>query len=307
MTEPETHVPKPWPPWPVLAAATPSLLVALLEVLRELGAWVPQVAAETLALLWLFTTLPALFVLWGLRAAASQPGGEGGADLGKALDAIARAEQVAVNAGQTQALVEALLRERAERGAAEGSVPRAAARRSAVLAAVVTAGFLLAAGGLAYAFVTAPAPPRPVHIHPAFAVFAEGERIAFEDPAFDLAARGTPRAHLHVNDTWPGIFHLEGPPGVTLAEAFDWGLASTLTEDALVLDGAVHGGRAFREDATHRVRLFVAPAGGDAWREVKPVTTYVPQDHDRLLLSFGNSWGPALDAERATVPARFPG
>jgi hypothetical protein len=299
----ETPVKLPAAMW--VAVLLPSMLAAVLEVSRELGGPAAPVGAATLALLWLFTTLPMAAMAVGLRGLAARAGGGSPPEVQAALEAVARAEQVAARSAQAQAQLQALLLERSAPQDPGDKVPRGAARRSALLAAGLGAVFVLAAVGLAGVFAGPAAAPRAVHIHPAFAVFADGARVGYDDPAFDLTQRRVLRAHLHTGDGYPGVMHIEGGPGLTLAAFFRDGLGAELTEQRLVLDEVVHGGARYEENTTHRLRLFVQPAGG-TWAEVKPIVGYVPRDHDRLLVSFGDERGAALEAQKAAVPSRFP-
>lgn len=305
MTEMERPSPLPTLVW--VAVLLPSMLVALFEVSRELGGPAAPVDVGVLAVLWAFTTLPLAAFALGLRRTLARGSGPGAPpEIQAALEAVVRAEQLASRAWTSQARLDALVRQGAQAAAVPPDmVPRAAARRTTLLACGLVAVFLLAAGALGAVF-TAPVEGRPVHIHAAFAVWADGEHVEFTDPAFDLARRGVVRAHLHVADGYPGILHIEGKPGLTLGEFFRDAVGATLTEEGLVLDVEVHGGRSYQENETHRLRLLVAPGGGEGWSEVKPVASFVPRDGDRILLSFGAERGAALAAQEASVPTRFP-
>lgn len=304
MTEMDTPTPLPALAW--VAVLLPSVFVAGFEVSRELSGPAAPVPLATLALLWLFTTLPtAALVLAMRRSLARQRGPAPPPEVAAAIEAVSRAEAFAARSFQAQAQLHAVVQAQGAPAAPADMVPRTTARRTTLLACGLVALFLISVGAFGAVFSGPAAAPRFDHTHAAFAVWVEGQQVPFTDPAFDLTLRGVQRAHLRVGDGYPGILHLEGKPGLTLAAAFKDAMGATLAEDTLTLDEAVHGGKTFQENATHRLRLLVAGGSGD-WAEVKPVTSFVPRDHDRLLISFGDERGAALAAQEASVPTRLP-
>ncbi|MFO1534409.1 MAG: hypothetical protein ABR586_01955 [Thermoplasmatota archaeon] len=101
--------PPPTPPLPVaflLAAATPTVLVAGLEVAGALGGAAPP-ARQTLALFWAFTTLPLVMLVLGLRHAMAHGTTLIDPQVKQILRSLAKTEQVATEAVQTLARLQA--------------------------------------------------------------------------------------------------------------------------------------------------------------------------------------------------------
>lgn len=294
--------------WIVCAALAPTLLVLGLEIVRELGYALPPVDLAVVAFLWAITTLPLILLAIGL-ARQAPPGAGSVEDVKAAMEAVSRAERVAVANAQSVARIEQLLAQQAAGapgsggGAAAATAVPAIARvsrgRLAMAAVVVLA--ILVTGGFAYTIARVATTPDEVHIHPTFAVYVDGERIDFTSPLFDLAARGVLSAHLHAPDG--ATMHVEGQPGQTLGEFFRDALAANLTDTRLQLDNLVHEGRILNDGKGGDLRLHVA-GRDEPWREVVDVDGYVPRDGDRILLTFGKPTPEDLEAQKASLPAR---
>ncbi len=202
---------------------------------------------------------------------------------------------------------DALLRKRIEAAKEEGAVAAAPApeRRAVPWLPVVLLSIVLAFSGVVgFAFLTAPEPVEDVHLHAAFAVFVEGERVNFTDPAFDLQNSGFLRAHMHNPDQ--DSMHIEGAPGLTLSEFFWLSLGSELHQGRLRLNVPVHDGVVYEDSENMTLRVFVAPNGSHNWARLPHIDGYVMRDHDRILVTYGNAEGDALLAELSAVATTFP-
>lgn len=276
-------------PAPVhLAPWTPSLVLLALQVARGLGAPLPEMPLGAMLLVWLCTTLPLALLAWGLHVharAAAVPADE--QRLVQALQALQQAEAIAREAAAALARAQETL-PNAPAGAT------APVRRHLPLVAATLAVLLVAGGAVAYALAQERAGRGgDVHEHATFALFVDGERVRFTDPAFDLSARGFLRGHLHAPDD--ALLHIEGAPGLTLGEFMERALGARLQDGTLTLDAKVHAGRIVED-----VRLFVAGADG-AWREVADADAHVPRDGERLLLTAGSTQ-EEIGRQMMTVP-----
>jgi hypothetical protein len=293
----EIHVPRRLPVWFGLAAATPTLLLAAQEVSRELQGPTLGLPFSILFALWLFTTLPLIFVVAGMRILMRDQDAQArGREVHEAMELLVRADQMAQRQAIVLAKVEALLAE-PRAAAAERPAPTGVGRRRLLLGALLL-GFLVAAAGIGYAFTQAPHAD-PVHVHAAFAVFDQGERVSFVNPAFDLSQRGQLNGHLHFPNG--DLLHIEGPPGATLATLLRNAVAANLTATTLQLDGLAHAGRVLAPNATAALHVYVAPNNSTNWRPVMDPASYAPADHDRILLSFGAPDAAELAREEAMV------
>jgi hypothetical protein len=269
--------PRPLPIWFPLAASSPTLLLAVGEVSRELaGPTFPFTFAQ-LATIWTFLTVPLVLLCAGARRLIAAPGGVREEDVRAAIDAVGRAEVVA--------------REWLAAAPLKPSPPRRARAPLALIALIV----LLLGAGTAWgvAFVRSP-PTEPVHIHVGFALYAEGERLRFDDPSFDFLQRRILLSHLHAPDD--GTLHIEGPPGQTVADSLARAVGVSLDVAGATLDKAVHGGRQIEG-----ARVFVLAPDDARWRETS--IEYAPGDLDRILLTLGPSTQDALASQQASVPA----
>ena len=285
----------------VLAPLAPSLLVAALEVGRELGAWPFRLDLATVGLLWLFTTVPLALLVLGLRAMQPRPPEAVTDEARGAFEAVARAEQAVASASSTLQTAQLAFARIAD--ARAGDVRP---RSRAPLWTALGLAFVLASGGLAYAVTQAEQPP--VHWHAGFAIFVHGEQLAFLDPAFDVSERGVFRGHVHVADQPPGLLHLEGVEGdrFPLAQALRDALSVNLTDDEIVLDDLAHANATYRNQGPDRLQLFVARDAGATWEPVWPIAGYQLKNRDRALLTFGSPTPAELEAQTAAVPWRFP-
>jgi hypothetical protein len=282
----------------------PSAILALVEIVRELGGPTLPVDLPTMGLVWACTTLPlALLVLALHRALATQRGPSTPPEVAQALEAVARAEAMAQRSFQAQAQLHAALQAQGAPPVPVDMVPRRTARRITLLACALVALFLLTAGALAVVFTGPAAAPRAEHAHAGVAVWVEGGQLDLPGAVLGQAHRAAPAAHTDPGPS-PGVLHLGAVPGTTLGEALRQAAGIEVGEDSITLPAA-HGGSTHVANATHALRLFVAREG-QAWAEQRPIAGFVLRDHDRLLLTFGDARGAALEVQWASVPDRFP-
>lgn len=284
----------------LLAPLAPTVLLAAFEAGRELRLW-PGVDLATALLLWLFATLPLALLVLGLRRMQPRRPEAVTDETRGAFEAVARAEQTVAAASATLQSAQVAFARIAE-GRAGDVKPRS---RAPVWAALGLA-FVLASGGLAYAITQGER--LPVHIHAGFALFVDGDHLAFLDPAFDVRERGIIRGHVHVADNPPGILHLEGRSGddFPLAQALRDAVSVNITDDAMVLDEIAHHNRSLTSQGDARLQLFVAHDAGATWEPVWPIASYHVKNRDRVLLTFGAPTDEELQAQLAAVPWRIP-
>lgn len=298
MTE-DAYLPRPMPFWFGLGASTPTLLVALHEISRELGGPWLGVERRIAFALWIATTLPLVFLLVGVRALLRERDADGRTrEVQASADLLARADKMVARHLEAIGQVQVLLAQAAPGEAVGAPRPVASRSRRAMVLVGVVALFLLAGGGIAYAFTFAPS-TSAVHIHAAFAVFVDGERLSYAHPVFDLSQRGIVHAHLHTRN--PDVLHIEGPAGMTLGTILHNAIGTTLVPDGLTLDDLTHGGRVLAANATASLHVQVAARNSADWRSVADAASYVPGDRDRVLISFGNGDPPRLASEAAAV------
>lgn len=150
-----------------------------------------------------------------------------------------------------------------------------------------------------------------IHRHAVFRMFVLDDEIRFDDCAFDLdgcagkAGTNYVAAHIHTYEAERGILHIEHPKSLgnmTLGRFFN-SLDVNLTRDRVALDDAVHAGRVVESNQTFAWRLWVNPCvrEPDQWLEITgKFAGYVPQQHDRMLLTFARR-----DAVEADFAAQF--
>lgn len=208
-----------------------------------------------------------------------------GADLDKAralhAEAVATLERAARLIGEAEARADA---------------PARPPRRRALGMLAVGVAFLVACGAL-WAVAARDAQAPAIHEHARFAVFVDGERLDYGQPAYDLSARGVMRGHLHAPDG--ETLHVEGAPGLAFGAFFHDTLMGRLEPGRVTLD-AGHGGRALEGVP---VRLLVAHGDAGAWSTAADPAAYEPRDGDRILLVVGAAPG-VLPAWAADAPTR---
>lgn len=281
---------RPMRPSPLLgaAAAVPLILTLAYLALWRLGAPLPRPDLGATLLAAGSSAAVAVLVWAGLRASLARVEGNDRA-VAAALRDVAEAER--------------LLR------AAPPALPSDAAPATRRRSHGTLRGFLLGAAaatlllGSAWAFAAAPRDEVLIHHHAAWALFVDGERVDYTGVAYDLSSTGFLRGHLHSPDQ--DILHIEGTPGLTLADFVRGSLGGELTDKSIRLDPG-HGGGEHRNEGNRTLRLFVAHDGGGVWSEQASIASYRPRDRDRLLLTFGTLDEATLREQLAVVSARFP-
>ncbi|MFA5943274.1 MAG: hypothetical protein WC876_02280 [Candidatus Thermoplasmatota archaeon] len=274
-------------PSPLLGAAAAAPLVLLLAYLAfwRLGVPLPDPDPGATLLAVASTAAVAILVWLGLRASLARVEGNDAA-VAAAMRAVSEAEH--------------LLRESAQANkASQPQAPGLWTMRSFLLGLSVATLVI----GAAWAFTAAPGDDETIHIHAAWALFVDGDRVNFTAPAYDLANTGFLRGHLHVPDQ--DIIHLEGTPGLTLADFFHGSLDADLWDTGLRLD-ASHAGAELRNDGNRTLRLFVVHEDGARWLEESSIASYQPLDHDRILLTYGALDDATLQSQADSVAFRFP-
>lgn len=165
-------------------------------------------------------------------------------------------------------------------------------------------------GGAWWGFQYLPEAAQDVHWHAAFEIYANGEHLSFMNQAYDLGppaqygyGTGYMRAHLHVTGSsgTDDVVHIEGLSGLDCQTWLDHGLVAKMSNSALRLNGPPYSGRTYENNATHSWKLYVQHAAKTEWDLVSKKTSYEPQQHDRLLFTFGNETKEQLEAQFASV------
>lgn len=149
------------------------------------------------------------------------------------------------------------------------------------------------------------------HEHAAFAIFTNGQRVRFDDPAYD-ASQISGKVHMNVSEPDGGaIWHLEGQfllaqPNLTLARILgQYGLH--FEQGLLILDRHDgHNGATWPDEKPDAWHLFVSNRTSgvrNAFQEiVQNYTKYIPRDGDQVLLTYGSPTPVELAREEAVIP-----
>ncbi len=126
-----------------------------------------------------------------------------------------------------------------------------------------------------------------VHIHTDFLVLVDGKEMGFSRPEFDVK---NAFVHLHLDKPDDGgkVIHIEAK-GVTLGHFFS-SIGMRFTSNCLVADG-----RSYCSGSGKELALFV---NGERNYELD---NYVPKNHDKLLVAYGNYSGEELEEFIAKV------
>ncbi len=269
----------------VLAAAAPSILLAIWETLRELTGNSWGLSFATAIALWTATTIPLVLFAFSIAKMRPQTSMDALPELARALEAVSRAEAVAER--QLEVLRQMPIADEAPR------------RVRHVWPLAIGAILLVASVGLAAPTLLGQSYEAPVHIHASAVMVIGHERARFVHPELDLSARGNLHNHLHMPDDT--TFHIEGQPGANLRDVLDGALGVSFEFSTLTLDSVLHPGLVFQANASTPLRTFVAHAGSDTWSEVAG-PSYVPRDGDRILITYG----PLTESELAEYQAKVP-
>ncbi len=143
--------------------------------------------------------------------------------------------------------------------------------------------------------------PQATHYHANFAVYINGQREAFKDPAYyteeGACSAGekiepTERAHMH--DNINSVIHVHDH-GVTWGQFFEnlgWYVGPDFIQ--------TRDGTMYKADDTNKLHVII---NGDDLTGLAAITDQVIGDRDRLLLSFGNQTNTELQSQFASVPS----
>lgn len=282
-----------------VAALFPTLLAVGLRAVALLWDGAAAWSSTPVLVLGVALSFSLALLVAGLRSwiGAAPAGDRGSAALKEAIEALSQAQRFADEQRAAVSRIEVAL----QRSATPSAPGR---RRPVVFLALLALGLLAGAAAGSYlgaAPVRSLAADNPVHVHAAYALYVDDERLRFKDASFDISSRGYMRAHLHAPDD--EIIHVEGPPGTTLADFLANTLAIRFEDGGMRLDDAVHRGRWVSLEE-RSVRVYVAPEAGN-WSAAPQGLSYAPRDHDRILILVGGA--EATDREKqATVATEFP-
>jgi hypothetical protein len=122
------------------------------------------------------------------------------------------------------------------------------------------------------------------HVHADFKIYLGNEAIDLSQEEYMTTAAQELSKHVHLHDNNGDVEHIH-LEGVTFAEFLST-LGLTLTNDCLTYDRKEHC-----SDGNNTLSLFV---NEDKYQE--PITSYIPNDEDRILVFFGNSADVSIQA-----------
>lgn len=169
--------------------------------------------------------------------------------------------------------------------------------QSELLAAVV--GLIVGAGAVYLLQTTTPPNPNQhlvnasdaYHVHADFVVITNEKVRDFSSSTFTTDATQELHPHAHLHDQDGDVLHLH-QPNITFAEFFE-SLGGQLTHDCLTLPT----GETFCDDQSTSFILYV---NEEPWSD--PITTYVPDDLDRILLFYGDPTTALIEQYLDAVP-----
>jgi hypothetical protein len=121
----------------------------------------------------------------------------------------------------------------------------------------------------------APTLPTDVHVHSDFLMVINGESADLTGSEYQSGIEQVLHKHSHLHDGNDDVLHRHAE-GITLTE-FLSSLGFTLTNTCLSTDT----GEAFCSNQTSSLHLFVNET------EISPITIYIPQEEDKILLFYG--------------------
>lgn len=129
------------------------------------------------------------------------------------------------------------------------------------------------------------------HIHADFAVFLEGEQITPLGPAYFVR-----NAFVHVEEGAGAgsVIHMHAT-NVPLGFFFR-SLGMSFNNECFTLDN----GKEFCNSGNNTLKMFVKHAGGE-WEQNKQYHTYVFQDLDKILITYGNETEEQVSQQQAQV------
>lgn len=121
-----------------------------------------------------------------------------------------------------------------------------------------------------------------VHVHSDFMMYLNDERVRFTDDKYQSYKDHVMMEDFHFHDGSDEVIHRHAD-GLTLA-VFLGSLGYTFTQDCLTNDA----GAIFCADDKNVLRLYVNN------QIIEDVTSYIPQDSDRILVYYGTPDNPKL-------------
>lgn len=129
------------------------------------------------------------------------------------------------------------------------------------------------------------------HVHADFHIIVNDEQIDLSDDMYMTTAGQELSDSVHLHDNNGDVEHIHAE-GLTFAEFLD-SLGFTLTDACLTLDT----GEEYCSGETEEVLLYV---NGELYTD--PISTYVPEDEDRVLLYYGEATNENLDTYLEAIP-----
>lgn len=176
---------------------------------------------------------------------------------------------------------------------------REAARKRERTKLVIGGIIVLLAVGAVSAYGVLKEEERLIHDHANVVVYVNGEKVAFNAPAFDMQSTQYMRAHLHLPNDMK--VHLEGKPHVTLNHIVERAFLSLLHHDGLELSDAASISGKFKNNETHTLKVFAKHQDGE-WFPVEGFEKYEPQDLDRVLVTYGNESEEEIRRQQERIP-----
>jgi hypothetical protein len=171
---------------------------------------------------------------------------------------------------------------------------------------IFVAGLLLGALIILGIRVAAYAPEKKIHYHANFAVYINGQREQFKNPAFyeETAmcanenkgdeASNNPNERAHMHDNVNNVVHVEDS-AVTWGNFFEnlgWSLGAT----TLVTDN----GTVYQEQGQNKLYIIL---NGQDYTDLGGIASRVIKDQDRLLLSYGSENTQIVMAQYKAIPS----
>lgn len=126
------------------------------------------------------------------------------------------------------------------------------------------------------------------HVHADFKVFLSGKELNFNMQKFDVA---NPFIHMHLNNPdGDKIIHIEGMSNATLSIFFE-SMGMKFNSTCFIPDD----GTTFCNEGDKRVRMFVNS------KENFNFDLYLPQDTDRILITYGNDTDNEIKTQMDSV------
>lgn len=180
------------------------------------------------------------------------------------------------------------------------------AGRYAMIAGVV----ILIAVGVGWAATHQPPGKRFIHEHASWSIFIDDEHVSFVGSNYDVSTRGMGPPHMHVGDGRE-VWHIEGQfsngtSDLTLEKMFTY-TSVLFHQGYMKLDSPGHNGTEWRDAGNATWKVYVSKMAADQRGPFDLIpgdySQYVPQNQDKVLVTYGSLTPDALAREEAAVPA----